>query len=97
MKKHINCKTTAKILGYRYLLNTGEWVWTNSMCNKLGRLPQGWKKYAGTVTIELIFHKDKPKYVRETYVRAVCIIIPQKIETHRTIVTSGGNLMDFPV
>ena len=36
-------------------------VWTNSMCNKLVHLYQGWKKHAGTNTIEFIFHKDKKK------------------------------------
>ena len=53
-------------------------------------------KHAGTDTIELIFHKDKPKYIRETYVRSVCNIIPHKIENHRTRLTAGGNIIDYP-
>ena len=44
------------------------------MWNELGRLSQGWKSHAGTDKIELIFHKDKPKDKRVTYVRAVCDI-----------------------
>ena len=41
----------------------GEPVWTNSMCNKLG------PKHAVTDTIDYIFHKEKPKVRRATYVR----------------------------
>ena len=29
--------------------------------------------------------------------RAVCNILPQKIETHRTRLTAGGNLIDYPL
>ena len=71
-------------------------VWTNSMCNELGPLYQGWKSHAGTDTIEFIFHKDKPKDRKATYVRAVCNIRPQKTETHRTRLTAGGKLIDYP-
>ena len=39
--KHINCETTGKILGYRYLVKVDVPVRTNSMCNKLGRIYQG--------------------------------------------------------
>ena len=28
--------------------------------------------------------------------RAVCDIIPQKTETHRTSLNAGGNLIDYP-
>ena len=66
------------------------------MCNELGRLSQGRKSHAGTVTIKFIFNKDKPKYIRATYVRAVCNIRPQKTDTHRTRFTAGGNLIDYP-
>ena len=61
MPNQINCETTGTILGYRDLVNMDEPVWTNSMCNKLGCLSQGWGKHAGTDIIELIFHKYKPK------------------------------------
>ena len=96
MANHSKCKTTGKIFGYRDLVNIDEPVWTNSTCNELGHLSRRWKKYAGTDTIQFIFHKDKPKYRKVTYVRAVCDIRPQKIETHRTILTSGGNLIGYP-
>ena len=72
-------------------------VWKNSMCNELGRMYQGCKTHAGTDTIEFIFHKDKPNDRRATYVRAVCDIRPQKTKTHRTRLTAGGNLIDYPV
>ena len=54
-------KNYRKFWGYRYLFNMDEPVWTNSMCNKLGHLSQGWKKHAGTDTIAFIFHRDRKK------------------------------------
>ena len=67
------------------------------MCNELVRLSHGWGKYSGTDTIEFILNKDKPKFIRETYVRAVCDIRSQKTESHRTRLTAGGNRIDYPV
>ena len=93
---HNTCENTGKILGYRNLVKMDAPVWTNSMCNEIGRLSQGWKVNTGTYTIELIFHKYKPKDIRGKYVRAVCDIRPKKRETHRTILTAGGNLIDYP-
>ena len=69
-------------------------VLTNSIYNKLGRLSKGWGKHTGTDTMEFIFHKDKPKDRRSTYVKAVCNIIPQKMDTQRTRLAAGGNLKD---
>ena len=71
-------------------------VWNNSMRNKRGRLPQGWKEHVLTDTIKFILHKDKPKDRRTTYVRAVCNIWPQNKDTRRTRLTTGGNLKDYP-
>ena len=56
----------------------------------------GIKKHPGTDTIEFIFHKEKPKYRREMYVRTFYGIRPQKSETHITRFTTGGNLIDYP-
>ena len=75
---HITCETTGKILGYRDLVKSDPLVWTNSICNELGHLSQGWKAHSGTVTIDFIFHKGKPKDRRATYARAVYDIRPQK-------------------
>ena len=66
------------------------------MCKELGRLSQGWREHAGTDTIESIFHKDKPNDRRATYVRSVCDIQLKKAETHRTILTAGGSMIDYP-
>ena len=46
--------------------------------------------YAGTDTIEFVFHKNKPKDRRATYVRAICNM------THRTRLTAGVNLIYYP-
>ena len=53
-------------------------VWTNSMCNELGRMSQGWKKYSVINTLELILNKDKTKDRKATYVREVCDIRQKK-------------------
>ena len=92
---NINCETTRKILGYRDLIKMDALLWKNSMCNELGRLSQGSKKYARTETIQFIFHKYKPKDIKATYVRAVCDIRPQKTETPRTRITAGGNIIEY--
>ena len=93
---HITCETTGKILGFREFVNMDPPVWTNSMCNELGRLSQGWKSHDGNDTIKFIFQKDKPNDRRATYVRAVCDVRPTKIDTHITRLTAGGNLIDYP-
>ena len=51
----------------------------------------------GTDKIEFIFYLKKKKYRRATYVIAVYDIQPLKTETHRTRITAGGNLIDYPV
>ena len=56
----------------------------------------GMEKNAGTDTIELIFHKYKPKEIRVTYVRAVCEIRTQKTDTCITRLTAGVNIIDYP-
>ena len=66
------------------------------MCNKLGRLSRGCKKHEGNDTIEFIFQKEKPKDIRSTYVREFCDIIPQKTETHITILNARENCIYYP-
>ena len=38
LSHHINCKTTGKIIGYGDLVKMDTTLWTNSICNELGRL-----------------------------------------------------------
>ena len=58
-------------------------------------MSQVWETHAGTDTLELILHKEKPKYISSTYVQAVCDIWPQKPETHRTRLTTWGSFIDY--
>ena len=67
IETQINCKATGKILGYRDPVKIDAPVWTNSMCNELGRLYQGWVKHAVNDTIEFSFHKYKPRDRRATF------------------------------
>ena len=53
------------------------------------------EKNSGTDTIEFIFHKDKQKESKATYVRALYYIWPQKTETHRTRLTTWGTLIYY--
>ena len=66
------------------------------MCNKLGHLSQEWKINAGIGDIDFILHKDKSKDIKSTYVRALCDILPQKSETHRTSLIAEGNIIYYP-
>ena len=76
MANHIHYKTTL-FFGYRDPLKMYETVCKKSMCNKPGRLSQGWKNHAGTDKIEFIIHIEKPKDRSATYLRAVYDIKPQ--------------------
>ena len=71
---YITCETTEKILGYRDLVKIDALLWTNYTCNELGPLSQCCKSHTGTDTKNHIFHKDKTKDKRVTYVRAICDI-----------------------
>jgi hypothetical protein len=47
----------------------------------------------------IIFFVDKSKIPADrkvTYGQIVCLVRPQKQETHRTRLTVGGNLIDYP-
>ena len=96
VEHHITFETTGKILGHGDLVKIDAPVWKNYVCNEIGRLSQGCKSNVGNDTIKFIFHKYKPKYRRETYVRSVYNIRPPKKDTHRTRLTAGGNLIYYP-
>ena len=65
---HIHFDTTGKIVAHRDLVKKDAVVWTNSICNELGRLSQVCKTHAVTNNIDFVFHKDKPKDIKATYV-----------------------------
>ena len=50
---HSTCETTGKIPEYKDLVKTDTPVWTNSMCNELGRLSQGRKAHTGLIQYNL--------------------------------------------
>jgi hypothetical protein len=83
---------TSKVTGH-----TTE-VWTQSFVNELGRLVNGigTRIPEGTNTIFFINRNQVPTDRKVTYGRIVCTIRPQKKETHRTRLTVGGNLIDYP-
>ena len=53
LEHHINCEIIGKILGYRDLVKMDAPLWTNSMCNELGRLYQVWKHIWGLIKSNL--------------------------------------------
>jgi hypothetical protein len=73
-------------------------VWTKSFAKELGRLANGLgtRIPKGTNTICFINRNQVPTDRKVTYGRIVCTICPQKKETHRTRLTVGGNLIDYP-
>jgi hypothetical protein len=73
-------------------------VWTKSFANKLGQLANGvgTRIPEGTNTIFFINRSQVPTDRKVTYGRIICTIRPQKKETHRTCLTVGGNLIDYP-
>ena len=51
----------------------------------------------GSNTLGFIPKSKVPTGKMPTYGRLVCDIKPNKAETHRTRLTIGGNLIDYPV
>ena len=68
-----------------------------SFANKLRQLTQGvGNQIYGTNTIFFEKKSAVPRSKKVTYVRLVYDIKEHKSETHRTRLTVGGNLLDFP-
>ena len=90
--------TTGASLEYRNLIKgQTKAIWENSFTNEISPLAQGvgTRMPSGTNTIFFI-PKYKVAVVRTvTYGRIVAEIRPQKVETHRTRLTVGGNLINF--
>jgi hypothetical protein len=47
-------------------------------------------------TIEFITAAQVPRARKITYGQLVCNIWPQKKETHRVLLTVGGDIIDYP-
>jgi hypothetical protein len=94
---------TGQSYEYRHLVTgkvTGHTtdVWTKSLAKELGRLANGVDTGVpeGTNTIFFINRSQVPTDRKVTYGRIVWTIRPQKKETHRTRLTEGGNLINYP-
>jgi hypothetical protein len=72
-------------------------VWNKAAANEFGRLYQGvGGRIEGSNTIFVIPRQAAPKGKIVTYGRFVVDIRPTKIETHRVLLTVGGNLIQYP-
>ena len=90
-------EASGKLLQYKQLLKTKDKdIWKASLSNEFGRLAQGNARVKGTDTIKFIHHHQMPKDRKTTYASIVVSIRPEKTETHRTRLTVGGNLIDYP-
>ena len=91
--------TTEASLEYRHLIKgPTKAIWENSFANETGQLSQrfGTRMPYGTNT-NLFIPKDKVSAgITLTYGRIVAEIRPKKSDTHRTRLTVGGNLLNFP-
>jgi hypothetical protein len=90
---------TGQVYEYRHLIKTLQReIWEHSFANEIGRLAQGvgTRMPTGTNTIFFIEKSAVPADRVVTYGRICVNIRPQKEETHRTRLTVGGNLIDYP-
>ena len=73
-------------------------IFSNSLLNEIGHLAQGLGTWTsqGTNTILFIPKSKVTEGIIFTYGRIVAEIWPQKHEIHRTQVTAGVNLIEFP-
>ena len=94
----IDPKTGASIEYRNLIKGPTKSIWENSFANEIGRLSQGveTRMPSGTNTIFFIPKNKVPAGRTVTYGITVDEIIPQKAETHRTRLTVGGNLINFP-
>ena len=91
--------TTGASIYYSHLIKVPtKAIWENSLANEIGRLAQGvgTSMSSGTNTIFFIPKGKLPTGRTVTYGRILDKIRPQKAETHRTRLTVGGNLINFP-
>ena len=78
-------------------------TWTCSVMNEFGRLCTGIRKtrpkadrIEGTGTMLFIAKYRIPKDRKITYLNFICSIRPEKSETHRVRLASGGEKIDYP-
>ena len=72
-------------------------VWDKFFSNESGKLDHGvGNRVAGSNTIFFIPKKQVPLDWKVTHGRIIWGIRPQKSETHRTRITVGGNIIDYP-
>ena len=70
-------------------------IWERSFAKELGQLDQEIREFKGTNTVMFILKSKVPKDKKVSYGKIVCEIKPEKEEKERTILTVGGNLLDF--
>ena len=90
---------TVKIMEYQHLIKTHQRaIWLGSFDNKIGRISKGvvTRMTSGTKTIVFIPCDKVSKRRMVTYRNIVVSILPQKDENHRTRLTVGGNLINYP-
>ena len=87
------------IMEYRYLIHgPDKKTWKKSLANDLGRLAQGVGTCMknGTNTIFFVKQLAVPTDQTVSYCQFVDSLRPNKVETHRVLVTTEGSLLDFP-
>jgi hypothetical protein len=92
---------TGKVLNYRQLMKSQEHkeIWSKLSANEFGRLANGVGGcIKGTNTIKFIKKCDiLSKRMKDvTYRKFVCLIRPEKKETHCTRFVVGGNKINYP-
>ena len=90
---------TGELLEYRHLIQCPKYKDAIWFGNEIGRLAQGMPgRVEGTDTIFFIPKASVPadRWKDVTYGRIVCNIRDNKVETHRTRLTIGGDRINYP-
>ncbi len=92
---------TGKVLKYRQLMQSQKHkeTWSKSSANEFGRLANGVGGCVkGTNTIKFVHRRNVPsKRMKDvTYGKFVCMIRPEKKETHQTRFVVSGNKINYP-
>lgn len=85
-------EVSGKLLQKKLHLKNGK-IWSSPLSNESGGLIQGNRKVKGTGSTFFIYRHKMPKDRKPTYTSIVVSIRQEKEETHRTILTVGGNVI----
>ena len=70
-------------------------LWTQGMCNKLGRLSEGYGNIKGNNTLYFIPKSNVSYNKKVIYARIICSIRSQKSEIYKVRITASSNIVNY--